>query len=88
MVVVEKPLAGGRDELAVVHVFGQRLIGVMQDARVVAQPPVDAARAAPLRVDGETCRQGERPLLEPLRAKQLISERLIAIAFVKYPVVE
>jgi len=71
-----------------VHVFGERLVGVMQDARVVAQPPVDAACAAPLRVDGKTRRQGERPLFEPLRAKQLVSERLVAIAFVKYPVVE
>ena len=68
MVVVEKPLGGWRDELAVVHIFGQRLIGMTQHARVLAQPPVNAARAAPLRVNRETGREGERPLLEPLRA--------------------
>ena len=66
MVVVEKPLGGRRDEFAVVNVFGQSLIRVPQDTGVVAQPAVNAAGAAALRIDGKTRRQGERPLLEPL----------------------
>jgi len=66
MVVVEKPLGGRRDELTVVNIFGQRLVGVPQDTSVVAQSAVDTAGAAALRVNGKTRRQGERPLFEPL----------------------
>ena len=66
MVVVEEPFGGGRDELAVVNVLGQGLVGLAQDAGVVAQAPVDAAGAAALGVNRETRGQGERPLLEPL----------------------
>ena len=88
MVVVEEPLAGRRDEGAVVDVFGQRLVGVAQDARVVTQAPVDAAGAAALRVNRETRRQGERPLLEPFRAEQLIAERLVDLSIVTNPGIE
>ncbi len=66
MVVVEKPLGGRRDELAVVNVFGQGLVSVPQDTGVVAQPAVNATGTAALRVNGKTRRQGERPLFEPL----------------------
>jgi hypothetical protein len=85
VIVVEEPLAGRRDERAVVDVFGQGLVGLAQDARVVAQAPVDAAGAAALRVNGETGREGERPLLEPFRAEQLIAERLVDLSIVTNP---
>lgn len=88
MVVVEEPLAGGRDELAVVNVLGQGLVGEAQDARVVAQAPVDAKGPAALGVNRETGREGERPLLEPLGAEQFIAKRFVTIAIVTNPIVE
>jgi hypothetical protein len=88
VVVVEKPLRGRRDELALVDVFGQGLVRVAQDAGVVTQPRIDAAGAPPLRIDGETRRQGERPLLEPFGAEQLVTERFEAIAGVGSPGME
>jgi hypothetical protein len=48
------------------HIFGEGSVGVLEDAGVVAQPRIDAARAAAKRIDREVGREGERPLLEPL----------------------
>jgi hypothetical protein len=48
------------------HIFGQRPVGVLQDAGVVAQAWIDVARAASERIDREVGCEGERPLLEPL----------------------
>jgi len=60
-----------------VHVLGERLVGTLQHARVVAQPRIDAARVAPLRVDREIRRQGERPLIEALGAERFLAKWLI-----------
>jgi len=88
VIVVEEPLAGRRDELAVVNVLGQGLVGVAQDARVVAQAPVDAEGPAALGINRETRREGERPLLKPLGAEQFIAKRFVAVAIVTNPGVE
>jgi len=71
-----------------VHVFGEGLVGVPQDAGVMAQAAVDAARPAALLIDRETRRQGERPLFEPLGTEQLIAEGLFAVPFVANPGME
>ena len=47
VVVVEEPLAGRRDELAPVHVVGERAVGIAQETRVVVEAGEDAARHAP-----------------------------------------
>jgi hypothetical protein len=72
----------------VAHVFGEGAIGVLEDARVVAQPRVDVARAAAAGVDRETGREGERPLLEPLRAQRFFAKRLIAYPDLVRPMME
>jgi hypothetical protein len=64
--VVEEPFGGRRDERAVTDVLGQRAIGVLEDAAVVAQARIDAVGAAPPGIDREVGREGERPLFEPL----------------------
>jgi hypothetical protein len=86
--VVEEPLGGRRDERAVADVFGEGAIGVFEDARVVAQARVDAARAAAPGIDGEIRREGERPLFEPLGAERFFAKRLIASPAVSRPVME
>jgi len=53
----------------------------------VVQPGVDAAGAAALGIDRKTGRQGKRPLLESLGAKQLVPKRFFAIAVIECPVV-
>jgi hypothetical protein len=47
-------------------VFGQGAIGVLEDAAVVAEAGIDAARPAAARIDREVGRQSERALFEPL----------------------
>ncbi|MDP3720230.1 MAG: hypothetical protein Q8T13_20900 [Acidobacteriota bacterium] len=61
------------------HVFGQGLIAIAQDAGIMVEPGVDAAGPPPLGIDGKTRRQGERPLLEAFRAQQLVTERFVAV---------
>jgi hypothetical protein len=75
VVVVEEPLPGGRDELAAVHVAGERAVGRAQDADVVVEPREDAARGAPRRVHREAGRERAGPLVEALDAEQLVAER-------------
>ena len=69
MVVVEEPLGGGGDEFAVVDIFGERLVGLAQDARVVTQPRMDATGAATLAINREARGQRQRALLETFRAE-------------------
>ena len=69
----------GRDERAFADVLGQRAIRGLEDTLVVAQPRVDAAGVTPPRVDRETCRQGERPLIEPLGAQRFVAKWLLAV---------
>jgi len=68
-----------------VHVFGEGLVSLAQDARVVAQAAVDGAGAAALGIDGEAGGEGEGALLQPLRAEQLVAKWLIAIPIVTNP---
>jgi hypothetical protein len=70
------------------HVLGQRLVGLLQDAGVVAQARIDAAGVPPFRIDREIRRERERPLIEPLRAERFLAERLIAGTIVVNPGVE
>ena len=85
MEVVEKPLGGGRDERAVTDVFRKGAIGVSQDALVIAEPRVYAARAAAPRIGREVGREGERPLFEPLGAERFFAKRLMAGPNVRRP---
>ncbi len=75
VVVVEDPLAGGSDELAPVHVGGQRAVGLPEDQGVVVEAGEDAAGHAPRRVHREPGGQRAGALLEPLDAEQLVPER-------------
>ena len=79
MEIVEEPLRRGRDERAFADVAGERAIGGVEDARVVAQPRIDAARVAALRIDRVMRREGERPLIEPLGAERFVAEGLFAV---------
>jgi hypothetical protein len=88
MEVVEKPFRRRCDERTLVDVLGERFVGALQDARVVAQPRIDAARVAPLRVDREIRREGERPLIEALGAERFLSKWLIRRAIVINPGME
>jgi len=56
-----------------------------EDALVIAQARVDAARAAAARIEREVGREGERPLFEPLRAERFFAKRLIASPNVRRP---
>jgi hypothetical protein len=85
MEVVEEPLGGGRDECAMADVFGERAIGMREDALVVAQARVDAARAAAARIGREVGREGERPLFEPLGAERFFAKWLMAGPNVRRP---
>ena len=86
--VVEEPLGGRRDEGAFADVLGQRAIGGLEDALVVAQPRIDAAGMAPARVDRETGGQGERPLIEPLGAQRFVTKWPIAVPIPFAPAVK
>jgi ATP-dependent Lhr-like helicase len=86
--VVEEPLGGRRDVVAVPHVLGERLVGLLQDAGVVPQPRINAAGVPPLRIDREVRREGERPLIEALRAERFLAEGLVAGTIVIDPGVE
>ena len=88
MKVVEEPLGGGRDEGALPHVLGERFVGLLQHSLVVPQPRIDAAGMAPLRIDREVRRQGERPLIEPLGAERFLTEGLVARTIVIGPRME
>ena len=66
MEVVEKPFGCRGDQGAFADIFRERSIRGLEDPLVVAQPWVDTVGPAPLRVDREIRRQGERPLIEPL----------------------
>jgi hypothetical protein len=79
MKVVEEPLGRGRDEGAVADVAGQRPIGGVQDAGVVAQPRKDAAGMAALRIERVMGREGERSLVEPLGAQRFVTKGLFAV---------
>jgi hypothetical protein len=70
------------------HVLGERLVGLLQDASVVAQSRINAAGVAPLRIDREIRREGERPLVEALRAERFLAEGLVAGTIVIDPGVE
>ena len=76
--VVEEPLGRRRDEGAFAHILGERAIRRFEDALVVAQPRIDAAGVPPPRIDRETGRQGERPLIEPLGAQRFVAKWPIA----------
>ena len=56
--VVEEPLGGRRDEVAFAHVLGERLVGGLEDALVVAQARIDAAGVTALRIDREIAPPG------------------------------
>ena len=78
MKVVEKPFRCRRDVSALANIFGERLVGALEDAGIVVQPRINAARVAALGIDREVRRQGERPLIEALGAERFLTEGLIA----------
>ena len=77
VVVVEEPLRRGGDELAAVHVAGERAVRLAQHADVVVEAREDAPRRAPRRVHREPGRERAGALVEPLDAEQLVAERLL-----------
>jgi hypothetical protein len=83
--VVEKPFRGRRDVGALADVFGERLVGPLEDVRVVVQSRIDATGVPALRIDREVRRQGERPLIEALGAERFLTEGLIARTIFIYP---
>ncbi len=77
VVVVEEPLRRGGDELAAVHVAGERAVRLAQHADVVVEAREDAPRRASRRVHREAGRERAGPLVEALDAEQLVPERLL-----------
>jgi hypothetical protein len=57
----------------------ERAVGRLEDPRVVTEARKDAARVALFGIDRQVRREGERPLLEPLRAERFVAKRLIAV---------
>ena len=88
MEVIEEPLGGGGNEGAMTDVFGQGAIRVREDALVVAQARINAARAAATRIDREVGREGERSFFEPLGAQRFFAKRLIAGPNIRRPCME
>jgi len=86
--VVEKPLRRRRDKRALPDILGQGTVGALQDAGVVPQARIDAAGVTALRIDREIRGEGERPLIEALRAERFLSKRLIADPIVVDPRME
>jgi hypothetical protein len=78
MEVIEEPVGGEHDVASVADIVGQRAIRAPQHADVVLEArirvPCPPARVG---IDGESSRQGERTLLEPLDAQELVAQRLL-----------
>jgi hypothetical protein len=55
---------------------------------VVAQPRIDAARAAAARIDREVGRESESALFKALRAQRFFAKRLIAGPKIRSPGME
>ena len=73
MEVVEQPLATGRDEASGAYVGGECLVRALEDTGVVVEARQNASRTC-ARIDREGRGQRQRPIVEPLRAEQLIAE--------------
>ncbi len=73
--IVEQPFGRGCHRLALADVLGERLVGMAQEARVVAHAGEQAARVA-ARVPGEGEARGQvaRPLFEMLGTEHLAPE--------------
>jgi hypothetical protein len=77
--IVEEPLGRRRDEGAFADILREGAIRRFEDVLVVAQPRIDAPGMAPPRINRETGREGERPLIEPLGAQRFIAKWPIAV---------
>jgi hypothetical protein len=76
--VVEQPFCRGGDELSGPDIVCQGSIRVAQHARIVVEPGENVTRAASrARVEREARREGQRPLVQPLDAEQLIAKRFL-----------